>query len=159
MKAWFTALSEREQQYVLLAAAFVVFAIAYFGAWLPLNKAQTQLGTSVEVWREAVDRLRPLKGRIAGNSSNPSSARNLSQSLVVIVDTTLRAHNLNSALQRSQPTGNNIRVEFENVAFDDLVRWLGAINQQYALQVLSGSFSQSGNNVVGRISAQLTLGR
>ena len=66
---------------------------------------------------------------------------------------------LNVYLKRSQPTGSNIRVEFENVAFDDLMLWLGDLGTQYALLVQSGSFSMTGADNEGRVNAQLTLGR
>jgi len=100
-----------------------------------------------------------LKGRTNGNSATQISPQNLNQPLVVVVDSTLRNRQLNSALKRSQPTGANIRVEFENVAFDDLMVWLGDLSSQYALQVQSGSFSATGAENQGRVNAQLTLGR
>jgi type II secretory pathway component PulM len=50
-------------------------------------------------------------------------------------------------------------VEFENVAFDDLVLWLGDLSTQYAMDVTSGSFSASSRAEVGRINATLTLER
>ena len=87
------------------------------------------------------------------------SQQNLAQPLVVVIDSSLRVRQLNNALQRSQPTGNNIRVEFENVSFDELMLWLGDVSRQYALQVQSGSFTMSANDVPGRVNAQMTLGR
>ena len=81
------------------------------------------------------------------------------QSLVVIIDNTLRERGLYNALQRSQPTtSNGIRVEFKNVAFDDLVLWLGDLSTRYDLQLQSGSFSNPGD-IEGRVDATLTLER
>ena len=81
------------------------------------------------------------------------------QSLVVIIDDTLRDRGLYDALKRSQPTaGNGIRVEFENVAFDDLVLWLGDLSNRYGLQVQSGSFSNP-SDTEGRVNSTLTLER
>ena len=82
------------------------------------------------------------------------------QTPVVIVDQTLRARGLDRALRRSQPTtSNGIRVEFENVAFDDLVLWLDDLGSQYAMQVASGSLSTTAQATPGRINATLTLER
>ncbi len=79
---------------------------------------------------------------------------------MVIVDRTLRARGLDRSLQRSQPTtSTGIRVEFENVAFDDLVLWLGDLNAQYAMDVTSGTFSRPSRGEPGRINANLTLER
>ena len=160
MKDWFGTLEPREQLSVLVAGVFVAFAVLYFGLWLPLANKQADLASSVTVWERSLAELRPLKSavRSAGNSARPGAGAG--QSLVVIVDNTLSAHNLSSALQRSQPTGaNGIRVEFEEAAFDDLVRWLGELSTRYGMQVQSANFSVSTQNIPGRVNASLTLER
>ena len=94
-----------------------------------------------------------------GTSAGPRPAAS-QQTPVVIVDQTLRARGLDRALRRSQPTtSNGIRVEFENVAFDDLVLWLDDLGSQYAMQVASGSLSTSSQEAPGRVNATLTLER
>jgi len=158
MKDWFSSLDDREQKFVVTAAVFLSFAILYVAIWMPLDKGQKQAAAGVEIWQSSIEKLRPLISSVASTTATRISPANLQQPLVVVIDSTLRNRQLNSALRRSQPTGDNIRVEFENVAFDELVMWLGDLSSQYALQVQSGSFSVSGD-VAGRINAQLTLGR
>ena len=103
--------------------------------------------------------MQPLKHqKLATATSRPAAAAN--QTPVVIVDQTLRARGLDRALQRSQPTtSTGIRVELENVAFDDLVLWLGDLNAQYAMDVTTGTFSKPNRAEPGRINANLTLER
>ena len=92
--------------------------------------------------------------------SSTSVIAGADQTPVVVVDLTLRARELDRALKRSQPTtSNGIRVEFENVAFDDLVLWLGDLSAQYGMQVTSGSMSTSSQSAPGRINATFTLER
>ena len=158
MKDWFASLDDREQKFVLTAAVFLAFAILYLAIWMPLDKGHRQAVAGVGIWQSSIEKLKPLKGSLSGNTATQISPSNLQQPLVVVVDSTLRIRRLNPALQRSQPAGDNIRVEFENIAFDELVMWLGDLASQYALQVQSGSFSASGD-VPGRINAQLTVGR
>ena len=158
MKNWFSSLDKREQKFVLAAAVFLVFAVLYLGLWLPLAKGQDSTSTSVGMWQAAVQQIKQLNAGIGNTTATQISPSNLSRPLVVVVDSTLRFRKLNSALKRSQPTGNDIRVEFENVAFDELIIWLGDLSNQYALQVQSGSFSIAGGTS-GRVNAQLTLGR
>jgi len=158
MKDWFTSLEQRERKFVVTAGAVVTLAILYTFVWMPLTNGYSRMTDGVERWHAALVQLRPLKSAIGGNPANSIRPSNLSKPLVVVVDSTLRIRKLNKALKRSQPTGNNIRVEFENVAFDDLVLWLGDLAAQYALQVQSGSFSAS-TGTKGRVNAQLTLGR
>lgn len=158
MKDWFANLEAREQKMVAAAAAFVVFAILYLGVWQPIDAAHTRTLSGVDTWQRSVDTLRSLKGRIGGTDGSRVSPRNINQPLVVVIDSTLRVRNM-SAPQRSQPTGNNIRVEFEDVSFDDVMLWLGDLSGQYALQVQSGSFTKTSGTTPGRVNAQLTLGR
>jgi general secretion pathway protein M len=159
MKDWFYGLDERERKFVLGAAVVIAIAILYGGIWLPLTKAETQVSASLETWQRALDQLRPLKGRMGRSGGSQISQQNLAQPLVVVVYSSLRIRRLNNSLKRSQPTGNNIRVEFENVSFDELMLWLGDLSAQYALQVQSGSFTMSANDEPGRVNAQMTLGR
>ena len=81
------------------------------------------------------------------------------QTPVVVVDQTLRARGLNGSLKRRQPTPNGIRVEFENVAFDELVLWLGDLSTRYSMEVQAGSMSVASRAGPGRINASLTLER
>jgi general secretion pathway protein M len=161
MRAWFESLEERERVMVLTAAVFVVVAVFWFGIWTPLDSGQRSVSARVATWKVSLAELRPLKGQIqAGDSSQPVSAGQ-DQSLIVIVDNTLRQRGLNTALQRSQPTpaGDGIRIEFESVAFDDLMLWLGDVNRQFGLQIQSGNFSSASGDIPGRVNSSLTLQR
>lgn len=160
MIGWFNTLDDRERMLVSVAVGFVVFAIVWFGVWSPLDSGQKSTAERVEIWKTSLAELRPLRGQIQ-SSGNQNAVANSNQSLVVIVDSSLRQRGLTNALQRSQPTpgGNGIRVEFENAAFDDLVLWLGDLHRQHALQVISSSFSVSSSDNQGRVNSTLTLER
>ena len=161
MKDWFLELQPRERSMVTLAGVFILFAIVYLGAWRPVTEGKKRLTTSVETQQRVLAQLQLAKGRISQPGGNGQS-RNVdpSQSLVVLVDTTLRSHALYESLKRSQPSGSNgIRVEFENVAFDQLIGWLAELSSGFDLQVQSGSFSSPSNTAPGRVNSTLTLER
>ena len=160
MNEWFNSLQPRERVMVATAAVFVVFAVYWFGFWQPLDRGEKDLTDRISNWQSSMQELRPLRGRLMPGGVTSRSTAGQNRSLVVIVDDTLRNRELYSALQRSQPTNNSgIRVEFENVAFDDLVLWLGDLGAQYGLHVQAASFSQNNNSNPGRINASLTLER
>lgn len=160
MKSWFESLGQRERLFVVAAAAVLVLAIFYLALWLPLDRGRTDLAKSVATWRGSIADLRLLKGDLRSANLNQSETSGLDQSLVVIVDETLRDHDLYTSLQRSQPTGSNgIRVELENVAFDELVLWLGDLSSRYALQVEAASFNASSRAKDGRVNSTVTLER
>lgn len=162
MRDWFDALEEREKIFLLSAVVVIVLAAFWFGIWKPLDSGQEAAAMRVDSWRLSLRELGPLKGQVQGaTSGQPNQAAGQTQPLVVIVDNTLRQRGLHGSLQRSQPTpsGDGIRVEFENAAFDDLMLWLGDINRQYGLQVAAGNFSVAPGESPGRVNSTLTLER
>ncbi len=95
MREWFDSLQSRERVFVFTAAVFVVFAIFYLSIWMPLDRGQKSLSHSVDDWKSALSQLQPLKGQLlSAGSGQPSGG---SQSLVVIIDNTLRERGLYSA--------------------------------------------------------------
>ena len=160
MKAWFESLEERERLFVVAAAIVLAIALFYLAIWMPLDRGQRNLATSIETWRDSLAELRVLKPVIGKTGPKRNAPADVGESLVVIVDNTLRERGLYNSLQRSQPTTTNgIRVEFENVAFDDLVLWLGDLSSSYGLQVQSASFSAASEQNDGRVNSSLTLER
>ena len=160
MRDWLDSLESRERLFVLGGATAVALALLYAFVWTPLDRGHRSLQSSVIDWERSLAELRPLRGvqTTTTNSDRPAVSSN--QTPVVIVDQTLRVRGLDRSLRRSQPTSSNgIRVEFENVAFDDLVLWLNDLSSQYAMQVAAGSLSTSTQAGPGRINATLTLER
>lgn len=161
MRAWFDSLEMRERIFVGAGALIVLVAVLFFLIWMPLDSGHRSVADSVATWERSLAELRPLKSIAKTAGSNAASSASASRATpVVIVDQTLRARGLDRSLKRSQPTtSNGIRVEFEDVAFDDLVLWLGDLGSQYDMHVQSGSLSASGRAGPGRVSATLTLER
>ena len=52
-----------------------------------------------------------------------------------------------------------MRVEFEGVAFDELVLWLGDLSDEFGMHVQAGSVSAVPQAGPGRVNASLTLER
>jgi general secretion pathway protein M len=160
MRSWFESLEERERLFVIAAAVLLAVAVFYLVVWMPLDRGQRNLATSLDNWRDSMAELRVLRSSAATGGATADLPADANQSLVVIIDNTLRERALYNSLQRSQPTATNgIRVEFENVAFDDLVLWLGDLSARYGLQVQSGSFSAASQDNDGRVNSTLTLER
>lgn len=161
MRNWFDALEQREQLFLSAGLIVVLAAIVYAFIWIPLDQGQQSLTAGVASWQRSLADLKPLKGmQPATQTASQTSRIKSQQTPVVIVDQTLRARGLDRSLKRSQPTtSNGIRVEFENVAFDDLVLWLGDLSAQFGMHVTSGSMSATSQAGPGRINATFTLER
>ncbi len=159
MKEWFANLEPREQLFVGVGAIAVAIIVLYGIIWVPFDNSHKALAQDVENWQRSLAELGPLKNQLARQSGDRSRGGPANQTPVVIVDQTSRARGLDRALKRSQPTTTTgIRVEFENVAFDDLVLWLGDLSSEYGLVVQQGSFSTS-QTAPGRVNSTLTLER
>ncbi len=158
MRNWFESLAQRERLFVSVGGAVLLVALVYAFVWLPLDKGQQSITASIATWERSLADLQPLSGL---HSNNPNTGPVSSQQTpVVIVDQTLRARGLDNSLKRSQPTTTNgIRVEFDNIAFDDLVLWLGDLSTQFGMHVTTGSMSATSQAGPGRINATFTLER
>ena len=157
MRDWFESLEQRERIFVLVGAVVVIVAVFWAGIWMPLDKGHREAQARVADWERSLTALKPLAASpqtLNDEQSTPVST----ESPVIIVDTTLRTRRLGQP-KRSQPTPNGIRVDFENVAFDDLVLWLGDLSSQYGMEVQAGSLSAPSVASPGRINATLTLER
>ena len=161
MKDWFAGLETREQAFVAGGAAFVIIALIYALLWAPLDKKHRELATRVDNWQRSLAELGPLSA-LAGSTepARPRVAVSNQQAPIIIVDQTLRSRGLDQFRRRSQPTtSNGVRVEFESVAFDELVLWLGDLSDEYGMQVQAGSVSAVTQAGPGRVNASLTLER
>ena len=161
MKDWFNNLEAREQAFVAGGTVFVVIALAYALLWMPFDKNHRQLVDSVDSWQRSLAELGPLRSLAsAAQSSRPRNAAGGQQAPIIIVDQTLRSRGLEQYRRRSQPTtSNGVRVEFESVAFDELVLWLGDLSDEFGMQVQAGSVSVVPQAGPGRVNASLTLER
>lgn len=160
MREWFESLQERERLFVAAAGVALVLAVFYLAVWVPLDGGEESAARGVETWQGALADLRAMQDDLQAAGTAGGTPAGLNQSLVVIVDNTLRSRDLYNSLQRSSPTpGNGIRLEFERVAFDELVLWLGDLAGDYGLQVQSGSFSATAEDDAGRVNATLILER
>ena len=160
MRDWFESLESREQVFVGVGAVVVVISLLYGFIWAPLDRNHAQIATSVSDWQRSLAQLRPLKSIARTAPADGAQRATVSQqSPIIIVDQTLRSRGLEQYRRRSQPTtSNGIRIEFENVAFDDLVLWLGDLADQYGMHVQAASLTV-GRSGPGRITASLTLER
>ena len=159
MRTWFESLEARERLFVSVGAAIVAIALLWGLIWVPLDKGHRDARQRVDTWTRSLAELRPLASMPRPeNGARRAAGAGGPQSPVVVVDSTLRSHGLGQP-KRSQPTPNGIRVEFENVAFDKLVVWLGDLSYEYGMEVQAGSLSASSSDSPGRVNATLTLER
>jgi len=160
VKDWYLSLEYQERLLVGGGVFVVALTLMWALLWLPLDRSHTALRTNVDNWAQSVKDIQPLRAAMqtgANNGTATSTAIELTP--IVVIDQTLSARGLNGSVKTRTPTPNGIRVEFENVAFDDLVLWLGDLSSAYAMEVQAGSMSVASRAGPGRINASITLER
>ncbi len=157
IRDWYLGLQRREQLLVATAAVFAAVALVYMLLLHPLYSHADTLRDRVERQEDTYSQVDQLVARIsAGGNGNETGT---AASLLVTANRTATEYGLRAFLQRSEPTsdGSGLSVRFERVPFDRLVEWLGALEEDYSIAVLQGSFDQS--QTPGTVNARLTLSR
>jgi len=140
MKAWYHALQPRERLIVLLAGGVLILLMLYLIIWSPVaSRLETTRKTvdadkTLLVWlQKSSAEVRQLRGR-GGNARNQSSRRNIS--LINAVENSARQAGIRGAITHLEPKGETgISVQIKGANFDQLIRWQGTMQQQYATQV------------------------
>ena len=156
MRAWYDGLEQRDRIVLAAGAVAVVLIIAWAFIWTPLRSGAAELDDTVAEKHEMLATLR--RAQALGGPAASGAAAAATQSLVLIVDQTHRAHGLTGTLSRNQPDGTDgIRVTFQAASFDSLVTWLVALQRSYGVAVESANFD--GTREAGLVGATLLLRR
>jgi general secretion pathway protein M len=124
LKAWFIALSQREQKLVIIASLVGSIGIFYFAIWSPIHSAVEQQRIAVASEKELLLWVNTQASRaiILRQSSNKTT---FSGSLTQVVNQTTRSANIPVA--RMQPQGEELIVSLDQVMFNDFLRWLSVL--------------------------------
>ncbi|MEM6819653.1 MAG: type II secretion system protein GspM [Pseudomonadota bacterium] len=157
MREWFESLQRREQVLVSTAALVAVVTAVYVFVLEPvmINHERSEIAV------ERKERLIASADRVIasrGGAPVTSAGGGAEGSLNLIIASTVNASALNTAFRSSTPTANDsIRVNFENAAFDDIVRWLGILANAHGLRVTQARMTD--RSETGRVDASLVLQR
>jgi len=145
---WYQNLPERDRR-ILVIGAVAAALILLVGVFLPLHRNLSQTGERVERKREDLKWIRTVLPELA-NAGPPPVAPTSAESLIVVIDRTVRESGLGPALTGGiQPSGNGaLQVRLEKAQFDLLVAWLGRLAEQNAVRVESATIDSAGPGLV-----------
>jgi general secretion pathway protein M len=160
MIRWFYAKPPRERLALLAGGASLLILLIYLLVWTPfiskLERKQAQLEgqRATLAWlQSAVSEVAQLRAAQPANASVKSN-----ESLFTLVDRTATQNRLRKQIDQIKPQGDNrVQVWMENAAFDAMLRWLGLLQQQYRIQVVSMNIDSK--DKPGRINARISLER
>lgn len=136
MKAWFNALQPRERLIVTIAAIVLALILLYLLAWSPVStrlhaaRQDVAADRSLLVWmQKSGAEIKKLKG--GTNIKRPN--RNIS--LINAVESSARQAGIRKSITHLEPKGDTgISVQIKGANFDQLIRWQGTMEKQYATQ-------------------------
>ncbi|MEM9172320.1 MAG: type II secretion system protein GspM [Pseudomonadota bacterium] len=158
MKAWFDDLQPRERWVLMIGAVVLTLTLVYAFLLQPFNENYARAVNDIENKQQLLaDSRRLLK---PGNTASVQTPAGMTptQSLTLVIANTVNANGLGRAYRSSTPTNDDgIRVSLQDAAFDDVVTWLGQLDRDDGIAVVSGNFSARAD--VGRVDASLVLQR
>ncbi|MCD9545992.1 type II secretion system protein M [Photobacterium carnosum] len=156
IKAWWKALSQREQHLLLGAGSALMIAILYWGVWQPLNQRAIDAQNKINQQRQLLNWVEHKANQItalkrAGGTVNVSD-EGLNQ---VINETTTR---FKIDLIRMQPRNDALQVWVQPLPFDTLVNWLVYLQQSFGINTQFIDLSKTDKNGMVEVN-RLQLGR
>ncbi|MEN8217473.1 MAG: type II secretion system protein M [Pseudomonadota bacterium] len=132
MKQWFKQLAPRERRAIIYGAVALGSILVYFMLWAPFVTARTQLENIVAAQKATLHWMQAaaLEVQQLRHQSRTSPAHK--QSLLSLIDQST----LGKARKRIEPKGEReVWVNFEEVSFTELIRWLGQLYNQHQVQI------------------------
>lgn len=158
MKQWFSGLSNRERLIVSGGAIVVLVLSVYLLLWEPLARQRSQLQTSVQAQRNTYAWMQKAAIEIKQLSGKGGGVKNQAGSLLGTINNTAKSKLAGAILKRvEEDRQQGVRVWIEQVAFDDLIIWLGQLQQQYGISV--SSLVSERHAKTGRVDVRLILQR
>lgn len=132
----FLALQPRERVLVSVGALAVSLTLIYLLLWEPLAQAHTQRRAALEASRALAAQLEVAAQKVQTLRRPAGAQAGQNLSLMAAVDQASKQPTLGKSPSRIQPEGDReVRVWFEGVAFDALVRWLFDLQTRYGVSV------------------------
>lgn len=150
LQQWYASLAERERKTVLYGGIAAVVLLVLGGIW-KLGAAVDSAEARVETRRADLAWMQAVAPRLRA-----MPAQNPDEPLPLLVDRTARDAGLAGALAGSDPAGPGaLRVRLQGASFDQMVFWLGRLQQERGIVVDSANVDATESE--GLVNASLVL--
>lgn len=157
MKQYWESLQVREQRTLLIGAVVLGLIGIYSLIVEPLFTGMERLQTSVEQQEEDLLWMKQAAAKVASlkQHSGNTAAVTGKTALMSLIDQTARKYELRNTLQRINPVGENVRVQFESASFDQLLRWIEELSIRHHVSVDTLTIARQQS--AGRVDATIVL--
>lgn len=149
LKLWWASLQPREQQLVSIAAVFLGIGAFYWLLWQPLHHSRITQQQAAENARAQLIWLQTQLPKLSQQSGNLRT----SASLTEVVSQTSR--NFQVQVSRMQPQNEQLQLSLEDIAFDQLLRWLHELQYQHGIRLIQLDIATS--DIPGQVRVRRML--
>ncbi|WP_166373009.1 type II secretion system protein M [Psychromonas sp. SA13A] len=140
IKEWWDNISEREQQLTFISLVVVFIAVIYFLIWQPiatnLAASQQKLQRSEQTLQWVESNANKLVVAGVGNKKTTARKQNLSQ----LISSTAKRNKI--VISRIQNRNGSVDIWINQVEFNQFLKWITALQNQYQIQVNSADLNQ-----------------
>nr|VFK39850.1 MAG: Type II secretory pathway, component PulM [Candidatus Kentron sp. TC]VFK57170.1 MAG: Type II secretory pathway, component PulM [Candidatus Kentron sp. TC] len=150
-------LKPRERVALAVGGLAILLAVLQFFVIEPLDRKTEFLKRQVSSRKADLRWMRQAAEKIIRLRESDTAREEVahSQSLLIVVDNSAKKAGISRDVKRIEPASQeSVRVWIEEVAFDNLVRWLGELR---AAGVYSDNIAIERRKVSGRVNAKATL--
>jgi len=156
LRTWYQSLQQREQRVLQAGAAALALMLLYAAVLHPYLSDKQRLQQHISDQRDLIAWMRPAAAQIQALRGQQPAGMPAGQSLLAVVDKSAADAGFGAALKQVQTDNDgSIRVQLQGVGFDNLVRWLGGLQQRYGISVREMTAQRSTSP--GNVDAGLTL--
>ncbi|PXF64028.1 type II secretion system protein GspM [Kangiella spongicola] len=150
IKQWYTGLNVRERNMVLILGVMMVLLIVFIAVVMPVKKHIHQLNENVTLAKrdlpEITSKVRALQSRSGGQQVSR-------QSLNQLITTSSKRYGLRFSRIEERKRDEEIQVRLDDVEFDQVLRWVGSLEQDQGLVV--DTLRVSDTDTIGMVDASI----
>lgn len=140
LKVWWATLSEREQQLSLLSAGFILLAIVYWGVWNPLTNQLQASEEQLINTQQTLTWVEEKAGILVQGGVGKKGLRSQNLTLSQLVTSSAKQYGIK--FSRVENKKEQIELTIVDVEFNQLIRWLTSLSNEYFVSVTTADFSK-----------------
>jgi len=159
LQNWLDSLDKRERTLVISGVIFLLVNLFYFAVWDPvINGLETEQQKyeserQLYYWmKDAVSEYKALQ-----SSGGQITNRFKNQSISSLTDRSAQSTGIKQHIKKLDSSDKGVKVELEQVSFDQLIIWLSDLSQKYSIQASSLQIEKLAEP--GSVNARISLER
>ncbi|MDH5472240.1 MAG: type II secretion system protein M [Gammaproteobacteria bacterium] len=159
LRHWLNSLNTRERNSIIAAAVFLVISLFYLAIWEPvfnnlhIEQQKFESERQLYYWmKDAAAELQTLQ-----STGTRLTNRFKNQSISSLAELSAQSTGIKQNIKKLDSDSKGVKVELDQVSFDQLILWLSDMSQKYSIQVTSLHIEKQKDP--GTVNARISLER